>query len=77
MIFPSKLINFNESTLFKSSKILKVLEIKSLSVLKLYEKTKKNFSDLDEFIVALDLLYVLGKIELDEEWGVLNYVKND
>lgn len=77
MIFPSKLINFNESTLFKSSKIIKVLEIKSLSVLNLYEKTKKNFSDLDEFIVALDLLYVLGKIELDEEWGVLNYVKND
>lgn len=63
--------------LFKSYKISEELSKNDYAVLELYEKTKKNFEDIDEFIVALDLLYTLGEIKLDNEWEILKYVEND
>ena len=76
-MFPSKVVNLYESVLFKSYKISEELSKNDYAVLELYEKTKKNFEDIDEFIVALDLLYTLGEIKLDNEWENLKYVEND
>lgn len=76
-MFPSKVVNLYESVLFKSYKISEELSKNDYAVLELYEKTKKNFEDIDEFIVALDLLYTLGEIKLDNEWEILKYVEND
>jgi hypothetical protein len=34
----------------------------------------KKFTDVGEFLLALDALFILGKIELDEEKGTVKYV---
>nr|WP_272943724.1 ABC-three component system middle component 7 [Gayadomonas joobiniege] len=33
-----------------------------------------KFEDISEFMLALDVLFVLGKIELEEDEGVIRYV---
>lgn len=77
MIFPNKLINFQNCTLYKTTYILEELSLESLGILKLYDKVKKHFEDLDQFILTLDILYLLEKIEYDTEWRTITYVKND
>jgi hypothetical protein len=46
-----------------------ILEIKEkkVSINVLYEKLKNNFTGIDEFIFALDGLYALGYIEIENE----------
>lgn len=75
MIFPNKVVNIEDCVLSKIICILKVLIIQPISTYELYTKVKKNFDDLDQFILALDVLFVLEKVKLDEEWEVLTYVK--
>jgi len=33
-----------------------------------------RFDDVSELLLALDVLYVLGKIDLDENEGLIKYV---
>lgn len=77
MIFPNKIINFQESTVSKLVFILNELSSASLGILPLYDKVKKHFEDLDQFILALDVLFLLEKVKLDEQWEVLTYVEED
>lgn len=42
-----------------------------ISATELYRLEKKSFLDLSDFIDVLDLLFILGKIVLDEESGVI------
>lgn len=77
MIFPNKIMDFQDSTISKLVFILDELSSTSLGVLPLYNKVKKNFEDLDQFILALDVLFLLEKIEFEEKWEVLTYVKED
>ena len=39
------------------------------SVLDLYVANQHGFEDVGEFLIALDVLYVLGRIELDSDSG--------
>lgn len=75
MRFPSKFINYKDSSIYKFSFILEELEKLDLSVLALYRKTKKNFQNIQEYMEVLDCLFAMKKIVLIEE--VLHYVKND
>lgn len=77
MIFPNKIMDFQDSTISKLVFILDELSSTSLGVLPLYNKVKKNFEDLDQFILALDVLFLLEKIEFEEKWEVITYVKED
>lgn len=77
MILPNKLISFQNSLLPKTVLIIDELSAKPLSVNELYEKLIKNFEDLDQFILTLDILYLLEKVRYNEEWEVLEYVEND
>lgn len=77
MIFPNKIMDFQDSTISKLVFILDELSSASLGVLPLYNKVKKHFEDLDQFILALDVLFLLEKIEFEEKWEVLTYVKED
>jgi hypothetical protein len=73
MSFPSKFTSFDKSILAKISYlILDEVEVISLSDL-IKEKISK-FNDVSELLLALDVLYILGKIELDESNGVIKYV---
>ncbi len=68
MITPNKTISFKDSIIFKMTHILDE-NFDEISVITLYKNTKKRFIGLDEFILALDTLYVLGRIDIDAEHG--------
>ncbi len=40
-----------------------------ISIAELYKNTKRKFLGLNEFIYAIDVLYILGKIDVDLELG--------
>ena len=71
MLFPSKFTNFEESVI---SKMILILEVKdeTIAVIDLYNNLKKKFQSIDEFIFALDGLYAIGSIEIENE--VIKYV---
>lgn len=74
MKLPNKIISFKQSYLYKFIIILHIVEKENCLVNLLYNKTKINFEDIEEFINVLDCLYALGKISLDERSGEIIYV---
>ncbi len=73
MIFPNKFCSMQDSVLNKSVFILEELVKSDDFVLDLYKKVKKHFNNIIEFQEALDLLYMLKKIDL--RGAVLCYIK--
>ena len=71
MITPNKTIPFKESVIFKMLSILNE-DFEEISLIDLYKKTKRKFLWIDEFIYSVDVLYVLGKVELDLELGKIS-----
>ncbi|HEJ8111075.1 hypothetical protein K1Y38_25400 [Serratia marcescens] len=63
MIVPSKSIPLKDSIIYK---MLVVLEenFDTIDLIELYDKVSSSFSNLDEFVYSLDVLFILGKIEL-------------
>lgn len=53
MIFPDKLVTFQESVIAKSVYILKVLTGRDLMASDLFIETKEYFEDISEFLLAL------------------------
>ena len=47
------------------------------SVIGLYEQVETHFEDLNEYMLALDVLYVLGKIKYNEGLQVIQYVEKN
>ncbi|PSU43051.1 hypothetical protein CTM97_05280 [Photobacterium phosphoreum] len=70
MIMPDKTFSIDETILYKSISILSKVE-KDMDISILYAKTKKHFNNINEFILALDLLYILEVIEVDLDNGVI------
>jgi len=73
MSFPNKFTSFDKSILAKISMLI-MDEEESIRLTELIEMRLEKFEDISEFMLALDILYVLGKIELDETQGMINYV---
>lgn len=73
MSFPNKFTRFDKSILAKISMLI-IDEVDSISISELIEMRLEIFEDISEFMLALDVLYVLGKVELDENQGMINYV---
>lgn len=73
MPFPNKFTSFDKSILAKISML--ILEgIDSISLSELIQMRIDKFEDISEFMLALDVLYVLGKVEIEESQGVIKYV---
>ena len=72
MAFPSKFTSFDESILSKIPYLL-VNERSDIELSELIKLTQSKFEDVSEFMLALDVLYALGKIELEEETGKIIY----
>lgn len=70
MITPSKSTEFKDSIIYKMTYILDV-DFFRKPLIDLYEETKSKFECIDEFIYAIDVLYILGKIKLEMESGVV------
>lgn len=72
MLVPNKTISINESCLYRSAMLLSKLK-NGTSVIELYQAEKRMFIDASDFIDVLDLLFILGKVVLDEDNGVITY----
>lgn len=75
MKLPSKIINYNESIIGKFSFILDEISNKEINIYELFDKLKKNFNNVEEYLVTLEVLYLLNKIEILEDYEVIKYVK--
>lgn len=75
MILPNKLISFQDCILAKTVYILEKISDSDFSVIGLYEQVETHFEDLNEYMLALDVLYVLGKIKYNEGLQVIQYVE--
>ena len=72
MLVPNKTVSINESCSYRSSLLLSKLD-GDISVEELYRNQRKLFIDMADYIDVLDLLFVLGKVVLDEENGVIKH----
>lgn len=70
MLVPNKTISIEESSLYKACQLLEIIE-SPIELIELYQTNKKLFLDISSYIDALDMLYVLGKIEVKE--GVVHF----
>jgi len=73
MITPNKFISFDESVL---SKLETILDVGSdeIEIGRLYEVTSEKFDEIDQFMYAIDILYILGRIEVDFANRIVKYV---
>ena len=71
MLVPSKFTRLEESTIFKMAKSLRDRP-ESESILDFYRRTQGIFQDASEFLHAVDALYILDILEVDD-LGQVNY----
>ncbi|MCU1785334.1 hypothetical protein NTD80_21550 [Pseudomonas sp. 13B_2.1_Bac1] len=71
MLVPSKFTKLEESTIFKMRAILAKGQ-QGENVAQLLAKTKKDFQDASEFLSALDILFFLGYLDVQDD-GVIEY----
>lgn len=64
MITPGKFVRFGESTLNHLALVLAAVDI-PIPLTELFAATSKHFNGPGEFIYAMDVLYVLGAVEVD------------
>lgn len=77
MIVPNKVIKFEDSIIGKIQFILKEMKDGKIDIKKIYNNNIKNFEDINDFIIALDVLYILDVIKYNEEEGEYYYVEAD
>ena len=77
MRLPSKVTPYRNSILSKFPAVMKILAQEDITPGDLFQKVKKSEIDLAEFIKILDGLYLLGRVELVREIGVLHYVEEN
>jgi len=73
MITPNKAITVAESALGKAPAILRIGP-GAIDVLRLYESVASQFDSIDQFLLALDVLYVAGRINIDVPTRTVTYV---
>ena len=68
MLLPNKTISYKESCIYQGILVLKSLnKSKSMTLIELYKKVSKEFTDISEFIDTIDFLYLTNKILIDNE----------
>jgi hypothetical protein len=72
MLVPSKFTRLEESTLFRMKSILSGSS-NGETVQNVYHRTRNVFQDASEFLHALDILFVLGVVNVDADSGVIQY----
>ena len=69
---PNKVITLRESALGRTPIILREKASQD-NLAGLYDKVRKDFESIDQFLLALDVLYILGQIEVDLSTGMVTY----
>jgi len=65
VLVPNKTISLEESSLYKACQILDALQ-SPIELVELYQVNKEKYSDIASYIDALDMLYILGKIDVKD-----------
>ena len=76
MLFPSKVISYNESILPKLPLVLHYLENGPKKISDVYRYTKGKVTNLSDLFEVLDCLYALGMIDLNGD-SLLRIGKED
>lgn len=76
MLFPSKVISYNESILPKLPLVLHYLESGPKKISDVYRYTKGKVTDLSDLFEVLDCLYALGMVDLNGD-SLLRIGKED
>ena len=74
MKLPSKVTSFKKSIFPLLTKLLELLSEKDYSAARLYDKVSNDMT-VNEFIDALDCLFILEKITMSQE--VIHYVERN
>ena len=77
MRYPDKVTSYSNSVIALFTSILDQLSIKKLSPKELFSIACGKKYNVREYMDALDCLYALGCIMIDEETGELSYVERD
>jgi hypothetical protein len=77
MIYPNKHIRIEDSIIYKMIAVLEVQNDSEMNIHDLYSKIKNRFSNTDEFILSLDVLYVLDMIEVDFNTETIKYANRN
>ncbi|KVC68245.1 hypothetical protein WI73_17595 [Burkholderia ubonensis] len=72
MITPNKFISFDQSVLAKLPAMR--VDQKTVGIHDLYSAVSNVFESVDEFIYAIDVLYILNKINIDFDLRTVTYV---
>ena len=72
MIMPNKVITLRESALGRVPVILREKGSQA-SLVDLYDKVGEEFESIDQFLLTIDVLYILGQITVDPSTGVVIY----
>lgn len=72
MITPNKVITLRESALGRIPLILRQRS-KAVDLVSLYRSLSKDFESIDQFLLALDILFILGKIDIEFSTRVVTY----
>ncbi len=76
MIVPNKVVPIRKSALGLSALILKEGETNNqIELMRLYQAVANDFESIDQFLLTIDLLYILQRIDVDLITGVVTYVK--
>lgn len=75
-MFPSKVVNIKKSILWTLPEIVEVLK-KNNNLLEVYHELEKKLNDINEFMLSIDILYILDRIEINDEMGNYTYVERN
>lgn len=72
MISPNKVVTLKDSALGKAGVILSQGPA-PIAISALYQRVSKHFDGIDQFLLTLDLLFVLERINVDQGTRMITY----
>lgn len=72
MIIPNKVISVQDSVVGHIGMLMRHAA-PIVDIAKLYSKVGDQFESIDQFLLALDVLFVLGRVELLPHEGSIRY----
>ncbi|MCA1291906.1 hypothetical protein LBW89_02620 [Paenibacillus sp. alder61] len=77
MIVPNKVTTYQESIINKMLSIIELKQQGNIYLVDLFNEVYDKFEGIEEFMYSLEVLYILEIINVEEDSGVLSYVKTD
>jgi hypothetical protein len=72
LITPNKVLSLKESVLGRICVLLKAGPMKT-DLVSLYHDVASDFESVDEFILAVDTLFILGHLDIDFGTRIVSY----